>query len=380
MRIQTLWSIFPALLIITYPSFAQQAARPWPNPLGLSQIAMPSCQNPEMSDLEAGRAFARERFLIKGDSLFRFELQEGGTREQIHQVPLPPVASNQRHFLRYRNGSFWAMGPGGNILQWSKTLDRWLPYAQTGCIWQDYDVLMDGRILLFRPSNAKGQPVRSLLEIYDPGHKTHKVLMSAPVSARNPQTGPLASLYWSSCQLRAVDEFELVYGTMSGRLLILNTLKDEVQEASLPWAPMPFDELVKLLQGPNARVRREQAEMGDGSSREILRVVPPVPACIQFLPSEPAKVFMAYEIVDPETNKRSIGCATLSLATGESAVGTASDGLELPLWIDVKGDPVPLDSILERFRQDGGGMPRAAVGRAVRPSAIAEPASTMVQP
>lgn len=312
----------------------------------LDSIVLPTCMDPELSHFQAGRIFARDRFLLRDDGLYTFHAMENGTKEEVGRVSLPPLDGNPGHFLKFRDDAFWYCNASGVLGRWDVTAKRWIPYARLDCGFQDFDVLMDGRILLVLPSDGPGKPQRNVAELYDPREKTFSVLLPFPDGRSRDANSGVQAIYWSRYRSFALDEYLFIYGGLSGRLYCYDCLKGSLREVGLPWKAFEIADMKRLFDDQDPRVTQVSTTLGDGTKRSFHRLLPPVPVCVEFIPTLEGRLLMVYETMEPGSTVRKSGLLEIDPRTGEAVSRSAPASLKLPLWSDPQGRLIPLQDAL----------------------------------
>ncbi len=138
--------------------------------------------------------------------------------------------------LKHRVGEWWLSKNKQEIYRWDEELHKWFLRRTSPVLFDDYEVLFDGTILLFNTENAKNKHALHFVERLKDDNST-EVLLDLP-PARDEAERNADYISQSSKQCLAYDEFVLIHEPLTGRARLFDTGKStEPVLLKLPWNP-----------------------------------------------------------------------------------------------------------------------------------------------
>lgn len=216
--------------------------------------------------LDAGSAFAGPRFLIFGNRLLLFERDFGkqaGTSPKWKIVSekkgrqTPDSSGITRARLKWREETLWRKDsrPGGTrILAMDRGSGNWLIKADLDLEFNDFDVDLEGRILLIGTADPATQTYRALVERVLSDHKSPEILHPYPQKIQmawfDKMPPTVAAALVSNYESVQIGEFIILFNPMARRIFVLNAYNDSFREATLGW---PAQTPEGLIAGPKGK-------------------------------------------------------------------------------------------------------------------------------
>lgn len=261
---------------------------------------------------DSGREFGGEFFFTANGRLFTASSLIDSFK--VRELPTSPFSEP----IKYRNNAFYTCDQDKKaIYKWEFGIKRWILWARPTVGFSEFDILFDERVLLLATFDSEKQKLGSLVACFDRNNgmlrewKAFPDRMSMPVSLDE-------ILYWGEWKTFPYQEYILIYGPYSGRVLFVNGLEGTVEELKCDW---------KLERDP--------------AHPEIT----PRPTCIQFVPTGENSFMALYPMLGAH-NKKGMGKLDVNLITGEAKFEIL-DQRPLPLWINEKGSIVSAKEIMD---------------------------------
>ena len=320
------------------PALGQAPALPAPPRV---HLLVPGCET--ALPLDEGHAFAGPRFLIWDHQVRLFEeAPPAGAGQAPHwrlasteNLPAsPPAAGLGRARVKWRDGALW-MKAGSRVYQRDATTLQWFLMADPGLDFRDFDVDLQGRILLIATADPRNGTYRALLEAVSPDRRSTEILFPYPDPDYRPwfdRISPVAAATlltgYESVQLQ---EYLVLYNPLARRVFIYQALDHSLREARLGLAVRDWRALA-------ARPGEEPA--------------PPTDLCWQILPKSPSEAWIVYPAAAVPGGAGGLAAICLDLVEGRGEDPIDLSGRRLPLFPDASGHLAELADALETYRQD----------------------------
>ncbi len=300
--------------------------------------------------LDIGKSNGGDLFLERGRELYQWKQTSRGQRLlEVRSVPSPPTGPpGAPTTAKFRAGTFWGTD-GKRVVQWESLAQQWVVALTPTVEFDDFEIAPDGSILLLTTSE-------NLIEVFRPGDDKPASTIPFPTIEMEPEDRPLQRRIWMNLRTAVCDEHVVIYASDNGRLLDYDTYTRRLRPLSVPWEPLE-------LKGLARRARSEGRIYCNGfPSGDCIQMIPDLALSVKVVfslrpftvvkpgSSDPQRRSLP-EIKYVEGSDQSLKSFDWSLADGTKSEVQRDTSLTFPLWLNGAGDLVPLDPLIEKYRQ-----------------------------
>lgn len=364
--------MFPVLIPILFSVQSPPAKAPSAPPMA---FLAPGCNGPTqpaegIEYLDLGKASGGDLFLVKGYELWTWKQTDRGQRFLARlDVPPPPRSGLQLfNTPKWRNGAFWFPAGEKSVQRFDPITKRWEVQLNRPVRFEELEVTPTGQIALI------GTP-EHLVEIWEAGAQEPVRSIDYPKLEMSGPDRAMERGLWTQFKTAVCDEFIVIYAGVLGRVYSLDSTTYRFRELPVPWTPLQ-------TRGIASRVAKEGG---------VVMIGFPQVGCIQFIPDLGLQVRAVFHVPDVEVKvsktSRRIGPITgvpefhwksddeslkqvsWSLSDGSKSETEHAGALAFPVWLDGRGDLLPLGTILERSKvKQSPGVTEGSKGKRSKPS------------
>lgn len=316
----------------------QAQGLPEEKPVG---IQLSNCEGVIPED--AGRSFGGQMFFMLHGDLYQSDSPL--LKFKVTKAPLPNFFGTP---VKYRNKSFYTCDPDKTtVYRWDFGTRQWLIHARPKMGFSEFEVLLDDSLLLIATFDREKSKLGSLVLWFDPSTEQSNIWLPFAENTVMPESleEALKLGLWTSFPH---EEYVVLYGPMTGKLILVDGLKGSARFLDCDWLIEPDPK------NPN-------------HSR--------FPTCIQFFPQGENRFEAIYRfpVADGES---SVGRLEVELPT--ATVRTRKDPYRsLPVWTDTQGNLVDMKSLLASMESNKVVIDSTKPGPKPRVVESTKPASTL---
>ena len=207
------------------------------------------------SPLDAGHEFAGSRFIVTENQVLFFDESHCAEPEVVNQcwrqgksILLPgkfPSVGINRSRVKWRDGKLW-IALKNQIFQQDLVTKKWFLEASPNVDFNDFDVDVQGRILLIGTADPKKKQYRALLERVEKDGVNSEIVINYPDKIpqfNNNNTLVLFPKLLAGYESVQIQEFCVLYNSLSRRVFVFRETDGSFKEAKLGLQTRSFSDL-----------------------------------------------------------------------------------------------------------------------------------------